>query len=206
MLQQARDAVGEQVEYLGELDAVAGDGDHGIGMLRGLNAAVDAAGAMEEGIGVRDLLERAGDAWSETAGGTSGALWGAALAELGQALGDRDRYTSADVAAAAAAACRRVGEVGGAKPGDKTMLDAMGPFHESLTAGVTAGEELAAALAAAASAAREGADATSAMTPRLGRARPLAERSVGHPDPGATSFWIIADAVAQAAGAGREVE
>ena len=71
---------------------------------------------------------------------------------------------------------------------------------------MTAGEELAAALAVAASAAREGADATSAMTPRLGRARPLAERSVGHPDPGATSFWIIADAVAQAAGAGREAE
>ena len=71
---------------------------------------------------------------------------------------------------------------------------------------MTAGEELAAALAVAASAAREGTDATSAMTPRLGRARPLAERSVGHPDPGATSFWIIADAVAQAAGAGREAE
>jgi dihydroxyacetone kinase len=175
-------------------------------MLRGLNAAVDATGAVDEGIGVRELLERAGDAWSETAGGTSGALWGAALAELGLALGDRDRYTSADVAAAVAAACRRVGEVGGAKPGDKTMLDAMGPFQEALTARVTAGEELAAALAVAASAAREGADATSAMTPRLGRARPLAQRSVGHPDPGATSFWIIADAVAQAADAGTEVE
>ena len=206
MLQRARDAVGAQVEHLGELDAVAGDGDHGIGMLRGLNAAVSATEAADEGTGVRELLERAGDAWSETAGGTSGALWGAALAELGQALGDRDRYTSTDVAAAVAAACRRVGEVGGAKPGDKTMLDAMAPFQESLTAGVTAGEELATALAVAASAAREGADATSAMTPRLGRARPLAERSIGHPDPGATSFWIIADAIAQAAVATAEGE
>jgi dihydroxyacetone kinase len=206
MLQRARDAVGAQVEHLGELDAVAGDGDHGTGMLRGLHAAVGAAEAVEEGTGVRDLLERAGDAWSETAGGTSGALWGAALAELGQALGDRDRYTSTDVAAAVAAACRRVGEVGGAKPGDKTMIDAMEPFHETLTDRVRAGEELAAALEAAASAARDAADATSAMTPRLGRARPLAERSVGHPDPGATSFWIIADAVAEAAGAEREVE
>lgn len=206
MLQRARDAVGAQVEHLGELDAVAGDGDHGIGMLRGLNAAVSATEAADEGTGVRELLERAGDAWSETAGGTSGALWGAALAALGQALGDRDRYTSTDVAAAVAAACRRVGEVGGAKPGDKTMLDAMAPFQESLTAGVTAGEELATALAVAASAAREGADATSAMTPRLGRARPLAERSIGHPDPGATSFWIIADAIAQAAVATAEGE
>ena len=53
MLQQARAAVGAEVEHLGELDAVAGDGDHGIGMLRGLNAAVDATGAVAEGTGVR---------------------------------------------------------------------------------------------------------------------------------------------------------
>ncbi|MFH8251366.1 DAK2 domain-containing protein [Microbacterium sp. B2969] len=177
-----------------------------MGMVRGLTAAVEAADAAVQGTGVRELLQLAGDAWSETAGGTSGALWGAALAQLGESLGSPDAFTPADVAASVAAASARVAELGGAAPGDKTMLDAMVPFDHALSAGVGAGTELAVALADAASAARSGADATSAMTPRRGRARPLAERSLGYADPGATSFWIIADDIARAVAASDEVE
>ncbi|WP_341996254.1 dihydroxyacetone kinase family protein [Microbacterium sp. LWH7-1.2] len=192
LLISAREAIAAEADRLGELDAIAGDGDHGIGMTRGLTAAVEAAESADESIGVKELLERAGDAWSETAGGTSGALWGAALAEVGLSLGSPEAFTAADVAAAVAAAHARVAALGGAEPGDKTMLDAMAPFDETLTEQVQAGTGIAAALAAAAAAARAGADATSAMTPRRGRARPLAERSIGHPDPGAESFSIIA--------------
>ena len=202
----ARDAVAAQVDLLGELDSIAGDGDHGIGMLRGLNAAADAVETADVGAGVRELLGGAGDAWSERAGGTSGALWGAAVAELGRSLGNPDHFTAEDVVAAVAAASARVAEVGGAGPGDKTMIDAIAPFRDALAAHVQAGEDLAACMVAAATAARVGADATAAMKPRLGRARPLAERSVGHPDPGATSFWIIADAIARDAVGGREGE
>ncbi|WP_374975879.1 dihydroxyacetone kinase family protein [Microbacterium trichothecenolyticum] len=192
MLISAREAIAAEADRLGELDAIAGDGDHGIGMTRGLTAAVEAAESADESIGVEELLERAGDAWSETAGGTSGALWGAALAEVGRSLGSPEAFTAADVAAAVASAHARVAALGGAAPGDKTMLDAMAPFDQTLTERVQAGTGLAATLAAAAAAARSGADATSAMTPRRGRARPLAERSIGHPDPGAVSFSIIA--------------
>jgi dihydroxyacetone kinase len=176
-------------------------------MVRGLTAAVEAAEAADEATtGVRELLQLAGDAWSETAGGTSGALWGAALAQLGQSLGAPDSFAPADIAASVAAACARVAELGGAAPGDKTMLDAMVPFGETLTKEVDAGADLPAALADAASAARAGADGTSAMSPRRGRARPLAERSIGHPDPGATSFWVIADDVARTVAASEEAE
>jgi dihydroxyacetone kinase len=206
LLEAARNAIATEAEHLGELDAVAGDGDHGIGMLRGLNAAVDAAAALTDAVGVRELLEAAGDAWSETAGGTSGALWGAGLAEFGRALGDPEQFRPEDAAAAVSAACTRIAELGGAAPGDKTMLDAMVPFEQALTAQLGRGADLGPALAIAAAAAAEGAAATSAMLPRRGRATPLAERSLGHPDPGATSFTIIADTVAGFASAGREEE
>ena len=206
LLEAARDAIATEAEHLGELDAVAGDGDHGIGMLRGLNAAVDAADALGDAVGVRELLVTAGDAWSETAGGTSGALWGSGLAELGRALGDPERFRPEDAAAAVSAACVRIAELGGAAPGDKTMLDAMVPFEQALSAEVDRGTDLGSALVVAAAAAAEGAAATSAMLPRRGRAAPLAERSLGHPDPGATSFRIIADTVAGVASAGKEEE
>jgi dihydroxyacetone kinase len=192
---RARDAVAAQAEYLGELDSVAGDGDHGIGMLRGLDAAVAAVSAVDESTGVRELLAAAGDAWSETAGGTSGALWGAALVELGARLGSPDEFRPEHVVAAVAAAQSRIAELGGAEPGDKTMLDAIAPFTAALRHAVSAGADIASALESAARAAHDGADATSEMTPRRGRARPLAERSIGHPDPGATSFCLIADAL-----------
>ena len=196
LLRDARAAVAERVDMLGELDAVAGDGDHGIGMLRGLTAAVEASAALDDETGVRELLERAGDAWSEVAGGTSGALWGAALTELGRSLGSRDAYGAVDIAEAVTAAGRRIAEVGGASPGDKTMLDAILPFAETLAERVRAGTPPTAALSEAAAVARRAAEETAALTPRRGRARPLAERSVGHADPGATSFALIVDTVA----------
>ncbi|WP_345800619.1 dihydroxyacetone kinase family protein [Microbacterium sp. AZCO] len=206
LLRSAREAVGAEAEALGELDAVAGDGDHGIGMMRGLTAAVDAVDAAAPSTGVRELLQLAGDTWSETAGGTSGALWGAALAQVGESLGSPEAFTPADLAESVAAATSRVAELGGAAPGDKTMLDAMVPFEQALGRAVAAGADLRTALVDAAAAARSGADATSAMTPRRGRARPLAERSIGHPDPGATSFWIIADDIARTVAASDEGE
>lgn len=198
LLAAARDAVAEQVDHLGELDAIAGDGDHGIGMLRGLDAAASAAGSADESTGVRELLAGAGDAWAERAGGTSGALWGAALVEVGASLGSPERIGGEDVVAAVTAAQVRIAEAGGAHLGDKTMLDAIAPFRDALRDGIASGADLESALQAAAAAAHRGANGTAAMVPRQGRAKPLAERSVGHPDPGATSFCIIADAIVAA--------
>jgi len=199
LLGAARDTVAAHVDELGELDAVAGDGDHGIGMLRGLTAAVEASAGVDDETGVRELLQAAGDAWSEVAGGTSGALWGAALAQLGASLGSPDEFAASDIADAVAAARARIAEVGRADLGDKTMLDAVAPYAETLSERVRAGADLRSALTDAAASARAAAEATAPMTPRRGRARPLAQRSIGHPDPGATSFALIAEAVAAAA-------
>ncbi|MEV1132279.1 dihydroxyacetone kinase family protein [Agromyces sp. NPDC049794] len=196
LLAAARSEIEDQVEELGRLDAVAGDGDHGIGMLRGLTAASDAAQAAGARAGLATVLEEAGEAWSERAGGTSGALWGAALRSLGASFGDADAYGENDLVAALVAARDRIVELGGARVGDKTMVDAIVPFSDTFADAVARGVPVPAALRSAADAASSAAEATASLSPKLGRARPLAERSVGHPDPGAISFAIIVRAVA----------
>lgn len=183
-------------EELGRIDAQAGDGDHGQGMARGSAAArIAAQQAVADKAGAATVLSLAGDAWADRAGGTSGALWGVALRAWGQALSDQESADSAAVAAGARAALDAITRLGGAKPGDKTLVDALVPFVETLTAQVAAGQPLKAAWIAAAASARSAADATAQLTPKLGRARPLSDRSIGHPDAGAISLALCAGVV-----------
>lgn len=192
-------ALAEAEAELGRIDAIAGDGDHGQGMARGsAAAAVAARDAAAQGAGAGTVLSLAGDAWADRAGGTSGALWGVALRAWGQALGDTDVPDAARVAAGARAGIDAVTRLGGARPGDKTLVDAFAPFVDTLQGQVAQGAALATAWEAAASAATAAADATADLTPRLGRARPLAERSIGHPDAGAISLALCARVVAGA--------
>ena len=179
-------------EELGRIDAVAGDGDHGIGMARGSRAAEAAAReARDAQLGAGSVLVRAGDAWADVAGGTSGALWGAALRAIGDVFGDEDAVDVERVARAVSAARDAIAARGGAKLGDKTMMDVLIPFAERVEAMVAAGTLDAAAWADAAAFAREAAEATRPLVPKIGRARPLAERSVGTPDAGAVSLSMI---------------
>jgi dihydroxyacetone kinase len=186
----------EAEEELGRLDAVAGDGDHGHGMRRGAEAAAKAAqDAARRGAGAATVLARAADAWADRAGGTSGALWGLALRAWSEALSDTAAITKQAVANGAAAALAAVVRAGGAKPGDKTLVDAMTPFVSTLRDAVDRGASLEDAWDEATGAAQAAAGATAQMEPKLGRARPLAARSVGHPDPGAVSLGLAAAAV-----------
>ncbi|MCW3766800.1 dihydroxyacetone kinase subunit DhaL [Paenarthrobacter ureafaciens] len=196
LLAQVRDVVVEHEEELGKLDAIAGDGDHGIGMRRGVDAAA-AAGEAASGSSVARILLAAGEAWSEKAGGTSGALWGSAVIAAGQALGNRDSYTDADARAAVTAFANAITELGKAEPGDKTMVDALLPFRDTFLAELDGGASANQALAAAAAAAEPAAAATADLRPLKGRARPLAEKSLGHPDPGAVSFGLIVNRISQ---------
>lgn len=181
-------------QELGDLDAIAGDGDHGRGMTAGVDAAVTAlASAVDQGAGVRTALARAGDAWGDRAGGTSGALWGTALRAASTALSDDEAPSPADIAAATRAALDHVLTFGKARRGDKTLLDSLIPFTETLEGELASGGDLAAAWSVAGATAKNAAQATASLTPRIGRARPLAARSVGHPDPGAVSLALVLD-------------
>jgi D-erythrulose 4-kinase len=190
------DVVAEAEEELGRIDAVAGDGDHGRGMVRGTAAARAAArAALDDGAGAGSVCAAAGDAWAARAGGTSGVLWGAALAAFGQRLGAATAPTAKDVAAGVRDGYDALVKLGGAQPGDKTMLDALLPFSQTLTESVGAGHPLAEAWSAAADRSDGAARATADLRPKVGRARPLAERSVGTPDAGATSLALCMRAV-----------
>ncbi|MFQ6396089.1 dihydroxyacetone kinase family protein [Nocardia sp. KC 131] len=175
-------------EELGRIDAIAGDGDHGRGMVRGTAAASAAAdAAVARGAGHGGVLEAAGDAWAAQAGGTSGVLWGAALTAMGSRLGDTDIPTDTDIVAALRAAFDALTRLGNAQPGDKTMLDALLPLIEAAERGES--------WPGAAAAAQSAAEATAALRPKVGRARPLAERSLGSPDAGAISLAMCARTV-----------
>ena len=189
-------AIDQGAESLGRIDAVAGDGDHGLGMQRGATAAEAAAeSARALGAGLRTTMLRAADAWSNRGGGASGALWGAALRASAAELSDESSPTPSDIAAAVAAAARAVRQSGKATPGDKTMVDALDPFAITFRKEVDEGDSSAEAWTEACDAAAVGADATASMVARVGRARPHGEKSLGTQDPGAASFVIVVRAV-----------
>ncbi|MFD7972792.1 dihydroxyacetone kinase family protein [Streptomyces clavifer] len=195
-LRALQETVEVHADELGRIDAVAGDGDHGIGMRRGSTGAyAEAVRAEALGAGAGTVLHRAADAWADRAGGTSGALWGVILHALGDALGDTGRPTAPAVATGVAEAAAGVMRLGKAEVGDKTMVDVLVPFAHALTAATDEGRPLPKAWDTAAHSASAAASATADLLPRMGRARPHAEKSLGTPDAGAHSLALIVRAV-----------
>ncbi|MDQ0867157.1 dihydroxyacetone kinase family protein [Arthrobacter globiformis] len=192
----AKDVIDANVEELGRIDAIAGDGDHGIGMERGVRAAVEAAtDAVERGAGAASTLHLAADAWADRAGGTSGALWGMALRAIGDAIGDSTTPDAGAVATGVAGAAAAIMGFGKAKVGDKTLVDVLVPFRDALSAAVDSGQSLTDAWGAAATVAQQAAEGTANLLPLMGRARPHAEKSLGTPDAGAVSMALIVRAI-----------
>jgi dihydroxyacetone kinase-like protein len=181
-LTRVRDATEAAQAELDRLDALAGDGDHGVTMVlgwRSVVAALTAADPQSPG----DALRRAAEAFA-TVGGTAGPLWGTALLRAARALGTAREVEAAALAAAAGAAADGMRERGRCADGDRTMVDAMAPAAAVLARG---GD-----LRAAAQAAGDGATATATLTPRRGRAARAPERVRGQPDAGARAaavFW-----------------
>jgi dihydroxyacetone kinase-like protein len=193
-------AVAESRDYLTELDAAIGDADHGSNMDRGMQAVLgrlDGPSAGGAG-GVGALLKLAGMTLVSTVGGAAGPLYGTFFLQMGKAAGEAAELSAAQWAAALEAGVQGVQMRGKAVPEDKTMLDALMPAAEALSAGAASGLTLADALQRAATAAEQGMKATIPLVARKGRASYLGERSAGHQDPGATSSWLLMQAAAEA--------
>jgi dihydroxyacetone kinase-like protein len=196
-LRRAAEALHERRDELTRLDAAIGDADHGVNMDRGFAAVVaklDEQGDAPPG----QLLTAAGATLISTVGGASGPLWGTALRRMGRALGDAPAADGPALAGALDAALAGVTELGGAREGDKTMLDALAPAARALRQRQEGGATLPEALAAAREAAEAGMRATLPLQARKGRASYLGERSVGHQDPGATSAALVVAALERA--------
>ena len=196
-------SVDREREQLTTLDAAIGDGDHGTNLQRGFRAVTAALAdpaAPEEGEAASPagpVLVKAGMTLISSVGGASGPLYGSALRAVGKALAG-STADAGQLAAALTAGVEAVQRLGGAQPGDKTMVDAWTPAVAAFEK--AAAEGLAAAAQAAAGAAEDGAAATVPLQARKGRASYLGERSVGHQDPGATSTALLFRALADALG------
>lgn len=196
-LRQALAVMEASEQELGRLDAAAGDGDHGAGMVRGFRAAVDAI-ADSTGTSRRSWTQ-AGAGFQNAAGGASGALVGGWLIAIGGALpADDDAVDAAAMARAIAAATETLQRMGGAQAGDKTMLDTLIPFSKALAAAANEDASVSVAWAAALPAAAAGMLSTVDMISRRGRASRLGERSRGTQDAGATSMYYVLQAFGDA--------
>jgi dihydroxyacetone kinase-like protein len=182
-------SVDREADRLTALDSPIGDADHGSNLQRGFTA-VTAAVEKEAPATPGAVLMLAGRQLISTVGGASGPLYGTLLRRTGKALGEAAEVSEEELAGALRAGVDAVMALGGAAPGDKTMIDALVPAVEALGDG----------FGAARAAAEQGALATTPLQARKGRASYLGERSIGHQDPGATSAALLVAGLAEAAG------
>lgn len=173
---------------LTDADCAVGDGDHGTGIKRGFTAVKEKLEATEFE-SVSKVLGTTGMALISSMGGASGAVFGTFFRNGSKALAAEDVFDSAGLAQFLSAGLEGVMARGGARPGDKTMIDALDPAARR--AGELAEAPLSEALAAALETADKGVEASRDMVATTGKARALGDRSLGHPDPGAISMSLI---------------
>ncbi|WNG38513.1 dihydroxyacetone kinase subunit DhaK [Archangium violaceum] len=185
------DALDAAEARLTELDSAAGDGDLGISMVRG--AAALRALPESSWTNPARALTAMGEAVRRSIGGSSGPFYATALLRAARRLADV-APDATGWAEAFHAGVEAVAELGGARPGDRTMLDALRPAADAFSQALNAGKSPAEAWNACVLAAERGAEATTGMKPRLGRASYLGERAVGVPDAGAAAVvvWLKA--------------
>ncbi|MDR1151027.1 MAG: dihydroxyacetone kinase subunit L [Bifidobacteriaceae bacterium] len=198
-----RERIDARATYLTELDSAIGDGDHGVNMRRGMVAVDEALAPAVQGGEISTVgaaFQKVAMTLVSTVGGASGPLYGTMFLRMATGLGDVTDLDSEGVTDAFARGLEGLRSRGKALAGDKTMIDALTPAVDAMRSAVLAGETLPQALAAASAAADAGRDATIPMLARKGRASYLAERSIGHQDPGATSMALLIEAAAHVLG------
>tara|TARA_B110000908_G_scaffold80896_1_gene96924 strand:- start:4994 stop:6808 length:1815 start_codon:yes stop_codon:yes gene_type:complete len=194
MLLQVADAIIAAEPILTDADRALGDGDHGIGMERGFTALTKQLKDTDFDT-LQDLYQTAGSALLNTMGGASGVVFGSLFLAGGQTMGGAKFLGPHELAHSLDQALKDVMNRGGAKPGDKTMIDALAPAVDAAKANIEA--PLTDAIAAIAKAADDGKIASCDMIATMGRAKTLGEKTLGLPDAGAISVSIILLTMAQ---------
>ncbi len=191
-------AVEEEKERLCQLDGAIGDGDHGTSMARGFRL-VAARLASDDSADVGALLRTTGTTLISAVGGVTGIVFGTFFTSAAKAAAGKTETGTAELAEMFAAGLRGVQLRGKAKPGDKSMVDALAPAAEALREAHDGGLTVQEALDLAERAAREGMERTRGMKAAVGRARYQGEKAIGHIDPGAASVAVILAALARTA-------
>ena len=184
-------AIIAQKDYLTDLDRQIADGDHGINMTRGFQAAMDAVEEMDDTTKPGPVLETIGKAFIHNVGGAAGPLYGTGFIKATAVCDENTKLNVASFEKLLGAAIAGIEKRGHAKKGDKTMLDALIPIHACFLPENAEGKPLFEVLQDASHAAKEGVDYTKTIAARRGRASLVGERSIGHEDPGAVSSMLM---------------
>lgn len=181
-------------EYLTELDAAIGDGDHGLNMSKGFNAVSDKLKA-EEDDNIGNILKNTGMTLVSNVGGASGPLYGTAFMKASMALKDKNEIDINDFLSALKLALEGIKSRGKSTEGEKTMIDALSPAIKSMEDSIKNGDSYIEVLEKGKDAALEGVEFTKTIKATKGRASYLGDRSIGHQDPGATSCFYILETI-----------
>ncbi|MBW8014848.1 MAG: dihydroxyacetone kinase subunit L [Planctomycetes bacterium] len=186
----------ENHQELSRLDSATGDGDHGTTMVRSFDS-VEKTINDAQGEDLKSLLYDIGWNIMCADGGSTGPLLGSLFMGMSESVEGKDSLDEASLAAMFRAGLNGMSEQSKANVGDKTMMDALMPAVDAMEAAAGKGKSPGEMLADAAKAAADGAEATTDMQAKFGRARNLGERTIGHKDPGATSMSLIFQAFAE---------
>ena len=187
--------IGENKDYLTQLDAAIGDADHGANMDRGFKAVMNKIPEIsDKDIGT--IFKTVGMTLISTVGGAGGPLYGTFFLQAGMKTAGKMELNLVDWTEALEAALNGVIMRGKAELGDKTMVDALTPAVAALKQSISENQPIHKALELSADAARQGMEGTIPLVARKGRASYLGERSAGHQDPGSTSSYLILKAAA----------
>ena len=178
----------ESKDLLTQADKAIGDGDHGVGMARGFEAVRQKLEGQDFAT-VGELLKAVGTVLMMSVGGAAGAVFGTLFRGGARQLGDQHVFDSQALSLMLLDGLQAVKQRGRAKPGDKTMVDALEPA--ALRSEELVAVPLDESLIAVTEAARQGMERTKDMVAAVGKAKTLGERSLGHPDPGAISVYLM---------------
>jgi dihydroxyacetone kinase len=184
------DVIIENEKYFCDLDSAAGDGDFGMSLANGFRAVKKQIDDLDDD-SVFKFLRGCSMLISEYCGGASGPIWGSAFGAAAKSAKEKTTLELADVALMFEDAVAAIQQRGGAKIGDKTLLDALIPATETLRRAADGGKSVKEAFTSASEAAAAGAEATKAMVASKGRATYVGERSLNHPDAGAMAVDVL---------------
>jgi dihydroxyacetone kinase len=190
LMRAIADTIRSEKDHLSRLDGVLGDGDHGITMDIGWTAVRGELEARPDNEVISETCERMAHAFLTAVGASSGPLYASAFRFAGKAVSDRHTLDGAAMAAWIKGMSDGILSRGGAKLGDKTMIDAWVPAAEAAVASAQSGADERGVLQAARDAAKAGMEHTAKIESKRGRSAKLGARSVGHVDPGAASAYL----------------
>lgn len=178
-------------DYLSELDAKIGDGDHGLNMARGAKAAMEALEELDDSDDLKEILTAIGEAVVMNVGGSAGPLYGTGILEAAKVIDENSAVDIMTLEKVFGAVVAGIQKRGHAEKGDKTMLDVLIPIYECFKAENSAGKSLDDVLTIAREAAIDGVEYTKTIAAKRGRASYLGEKSIGFEDPGAASSLVM---------------